>query len=454
MMNQTFVIDRILLKEKPLIPTSIDHTAKPWFPPIGNQGTEGSCTAWVIGYYMKTFQEAKEHGWDLSDPTALWTCRDKFFSPDFIYHLINGGEDQGSSAYDAINLICSLGACSWEKMPYDPNDSTSWPSEEAWREAPLYRGNSSGYEHLWLNTNDDIIDLKNWIASDHLSAVVVDTWKYPTLTNDDLWTLDNYVDPSPDHLNTIVGYDDNVEYMEEGESRHGAFKIVNSWGEVGWEKVPDGCYWISYEALKQRIGYCMFYRDMIDYDPKLVASFNMNHSRRGECDVMIGLGDHNNPSAVKSFSSLTDGGIYPFCANNIIIDVTEFRDAGAVYNQSLFLKVYDGGGSTKGTILNFSIESYQYYNSTIPCLVVTSDLPPVITATNAFVHIDVFLRAPADLDGNGRVAINDIITAVIAYGARPGDSTWNPEADLAPRYGVVDIIDLVTIAYHYGETYL
>lgn len=41
-----------------------------------------------------------------------------------------------------------------------------------------------------------------------------------------------------------------------------------------------------------------------------------------------------------------------------------------------------------------------------------------------------------------------------SYGSRDGESNWNPEADLAPQYGIIDILDLVTIASHYGETYL
>jgi len=142
-MDEAYIVERIFLDEGIQLPSSVDHTTKPWFPPIGNQDGEGSCTAWAVGYYMKTFQEAKDHGWDLSG--AVWEggdlgeptpeYQDKIISPDFIYHLINSGVDEGSNPYLAINLVCSVGACSWEKMPYDPDDHSSWPSEEAWREA-------------------------------------------------------------------------------------------------------------------------------------------------------------------------------------------------------------------------------------------------------------------------------------------------------------------------------
>ena len=131
---------------------AVDQSATQWFPPIGSQGAQGSCVAWSVGYYVKTFQEAKEHGWDLSE--ASWvggysgqpteSYQNMIMSPAFVYNLINGGEDQGSSFYEAIRLVCFIGASSWEKMPYNAADHTTWPSEAAWIEAAAYRGNSSG----------------------------------------------------------------------------------------------------------------------------------------------------------------------------------------------------------------------------------------------------------------------------------------------------------------------
>lgn len=100
----------------------------------------------------------------------------------------------------------------------------------------------------------------------------------------------------------IVGYDDNLEYTEEGETRYGAFKIANSWGVGGWENVDDCCYRISYEAMKQRVEYLQFYRDKIGYEPKLVASFNIDHSKRGECQVTFGIGSKSTPIQTKGFN--------------------------------------------------------------------------------------------------------------------------------------------------------
>jgi len=346
--NNLYKVEEIQLVQPVQAPSSVDHTTTPWFPPIGNQMSEGSCVAWAVGYYIKTFQEAKEHGWDLSQaewkgvgPTADY--QDKIFSPDFIYHLINGGLDQGSTFFDAINLVCAVGASSWKEMPYDTTNSTRWPSESAWREAPLYRG-TGGTEILELNTDEGLTSLKNWIASGHLAGITVDANQYSTLSNKDVWTLDWYENPSLNHANTIVGYDDNLEYTENGRSRQGAFKIANSWGVGLWEEnVPDGCYWISYGTMKQVVQECYFYRDLIGYSPVLVSTFRIEHSDRVQCEVSIGIGNHTNPVITKFFNEFVDGGHHPFGSNKIVFDITEFRNVTPIINQPFFMETYDGG---------------------------------------------------------------------------------------------------------------
>lgn len=45
----------------------------------------------------------------------------------------------------------------------------------------------------------------------------------------------------------------------------------------------------------------------------------------------------------------------------------------------------------------------------------------------------------------------DLVMLANAYGSKPGDSNWNPNADLAPPYGIIGLTDLVTLAVHYGQ---
>jgi C1A family cysteine protease len=362
----SYTVDNVDTQAGDAAPAAVDMSATPWFPPIGNQGSQGSCVAWAVGYYVKTFQEAKEHGWDFSG--ASWTggyygqptvsYQNEIMSPAFIYNLCNGGVNNGLSYYGAMQLVCFVGDCSWEKMPYNLSTYTAWPSEQAWTEAPLYRGNSSGYQYMSLSSDSGLTNLKDFIASGNLAVISVDANKYGGLTSADMWTLDNYANPNTNHANTIVGYNDSKSYTENGTTHYGAFKVANSWG-VGFsgEKIRDGFYWISYEAMKQRVGSCMFYYDMIGYQPQLLATFKIDHTIRSDCSIRIGMGNPTSPTATKSFSQYIDGGSHPFCPNNIVIDITEFMNyVPTVFGQSFYLRITDSGTSAVGNVTKFAVD--------------------------------------------------------------------------------------------------
>ncbi|MDC7224749.1 MAG: hypothetical protein PQJ60_13470, partial [Spirochaetales bacterium] len=162
------------------LPDKVDLSDSDYFPPVGNQGSEGSCAAFSTVYYIHTYMEAREHGWDLSGVT--WNTSsstssggepdsmlDNIFSPDFVYHQINNGGDNGSSTYLALETLIREGCATWNTMPYDTTDSTSWPEEAAWREAPLYRSDTDSYYtgssysnigFFYMDEEDDILFLK------------------------------------------------------------------------------------------------------------------------------------------------------------------------------------------------------------------------------------------------------------------------------------------------------
>lgn len=204
------------------LPYSVDHSGSVYFPPIGNQGSEGSCVAFSLGYYTSTFYEARDRNWNLSG--AAWeggfygapsdSYQDRIFSPDFVYHQINGGRDTGCSYVDAINLIARLGICSWRRMPYSVSDHTSWPLENAWREAPRYRSRNETVGVISVEDDQDINALKSYISSGYLISISIDASKYAYLTANDVWNTKNYTNPNTNHANTIVGYDDTFDGTE------------------------------------------------------------------------------------------------------------------------------------------------------------------------------------------------------------------------------------------------
>ena len=374
--------------------SSVDHTSSKYFPPIGNQGYEGSCVCFAVGYYTKTFQEAKEHDWDLSG--ANWTggatgnpttkYQDKIMSPEFIYHQINGGVDRGSYYSSAMDLCHRIGVSSWKEMPYSCLDHTSWPAEDAWREAPLYR-TAQGYNYLWIYppyNSKGMKTLKTWLDNDNLAVISVDAYKYSKLNSNDLWTNSSYTYPSTNHANTVVGYDDNFgPYYENNQWNYGAFKVANSWG-TGWtgDNNNDGCYWISYECMKFRVGYCFMFNDRLNYEPELISVFELDHNYRGECNITVGMGSILNSTNTKRFDDWYndyDGGDHPFPNNNMVLDITELNTSKSFYGQNLFLKVYDYGSATNGTIKNFTIEHYNDYKTGIPQGLSKSNDPPIST---------------------------------------------------------------------------
>ena len=354
------------------LPESVDLSTSSYFPPIGDQGQQGSCASFATGYYCKTYQEAKEHNWDLSG--AAWiggsdNCnisdpyKGKVMSPAFVYNTINGGEDIGSDFETPINLICNVGVCSWQNMPYYWQDCTRWPTEAAWSEAPMYRSNDTySYQYLYANTTEGLVNLKNWLAAGNPAIIAVDAydnlWNYTThskaLGSQDLMTNDTYIVGELDHAATIVGYDNLFAYNEGGEVHHGAIKIANSWGiDSTWENIPDGYYWISYAALMKLStpdNPVMLFKNLDNYQPELTATFNVSHETAGDCVVAFGLGNWDAPLAFKNFSAYITGGDRLFCANNIVLDLSEFKaNLISNYNQQFFIQVYDNGAGTQGT---------------------------------------------------------------------------------------------------------
>ncbi|MBE0519972.1 right-handed parallel beta-helix repeat-containing protein [Candidatus Bathyarchaeota archaeon] len=84
------------------------------------------------------------------------------------------------------------------------------------------------------------------------------------------------------------------------------------------------------------------------------------------------------------------------------------------------------------------------------------DTPYVINADNQDKYPLMEPWSPimlvGDVNHDGVVNINDIVLIASIYGCEEGEPYWNPEADLAPPYGKIDIYDLVTCVYHYGQT--
>jgi hypothetical protein len=294
-----------------VLPRWVDHSAG--MPPVGDQGSQGSCTAWAVGYYYKSYQERLEHGWSLDDPARQ-------FSPAFIYNQINGGYDYGSWFGDAFQLLCEQGGASMALFPYNAGDWISWPSEAAYDSALPYRCQ----EWHWIDVSDDagIQAVKQRL--DTGDNVVIGLLVYSNYDNINQYDTTFCVseisgDIRGGHANCIVGYDDD-RMTSDGQ---GAFRVVNSWGP-GWGN--GGYYWFSYQALKDpRTSYqAAFYSDdRIGYQPTLKIKAKVTHSLRNTVEMTAGIGPDSSPLWTKPFYASYGGGPRPFPQNYMVFDLSE-----------------------------------------------------------------------------------------------------------------------------------
>ncbi len=296
-------------------------------PPVGNQGAQGSCTAWATGYYYKSYQEGQEHSsWDLS-------TTDHQFSPAFIYNQINGGTDDGSSISAAMQLMTEKGCATLADVPYSAADFKSWPSEYAggaqiWLDAMPFRADS--YEWWPTTTEIDLAALKHQLDLGEPFVIGIPIYDdFAAKIADD----DYYERPADDaeitgyHAICIVGYDDDkdrgdaddsdgdgdidadddasgeLDPDEDDQDIFGGFLFINSWGS-GW--AGDGKAYLSYGFVMGLIdpinadgeteefegaGPAFFMTDKIGYQPSAWAECDLPCESRDDVELTIGRQD-------------------------------------------------------------------------------------------------------------------------------------------------------------------
>ncbi|MCK9266087.1 FG-GAP-like repeat-containing protein [bacterium] len=342
-------------------------------PVVTNQGSLGSCAAYSTCYYMKTYQEAKERGWENPDPK---TEPEKVASPAWGYNIAPRSESFGGMAVNhfvVADYICEYGIASWEEMPYNPEDYDweAWPTQDVWKRGLKWRGKQAGI--IKVDTPEGIEALKEYLAEGNVAIISTPVYSnfdvYPNgnYTNNNVFYANTNDDYRGGHALTVVGYDDNKTYYDsiEGKEKKGAFLLVNSWGtDWGVEELTmgtKGFIWIAYDFfLSKKNGDpdALIMIDRIDYKPKLFATIGINHTRGRNLTSHIMAGNKDlleypiqNPIWIKE--ALPHSNQYPL-NSRIVIDLTDFAHYG---NLAWYLQVFHisqiGG---EGEINHFSIQ--------------------------------------------------------------------------------------------------
>lgn len=217
-----------------VLPTRVDLSDH--LPPVGSQGSQGSCVAWVVGYYYKTYQEAVERGWST-------TSAEHQFSPAYIYNQRSTSDcsnrNTGMSFWDAFTITKNQGVAPLSLFPYNPADACTQPNDAVRAAAYPYR--AEGFE--FVNYGQDLDVLKRLLAQGKPVAVAI-----PVYESFYRITAQNPVlePPAPGetlyggHGMLMVGYDDAI----------GGFLTVNSWGP-NWGL--NGYLYLSYDFVRHNV---------------------------------------------------------------------------------------------------------------------------------------------------------------------------------------------------------
>ena len=247
------------------LPDSVDNSQSPYFPPIDDQESLGSCVAWAQVYYQYTYTMNKAMG--------VTTTADNAFSPKFAYNYVNTGEDGGSSNEAVYEFMQYHGNVPISMVPYD-DDYLSWtPTENVWKTAIEYK--LKDYQNFDIIGNDDtkitspddedLLPIKTALNNGEVLAMSTFANCFRTAKlkeNADAPENSKYLnekvvtqlyDYKGGHRMAVVGYNDNLwidinknDKVDSGEM--GAFKVANSWGADYGNK---GFIWVSYDSINQ-----------------------------------------------------------------------------------------------------------------------------------------------------------------------------------------------------------
>jgi C1A family cysteine protease len=338
------VVDAV---EDPMpLASSYDLSSSPYFPKIGNQGSQGSCAAWASTYYAYGFLEALDNGWS----NASLGSTQQLLSPAWTYNMVNGGSDSGSSYSANMQVIVDWGVSTMAKMPYNQNDCTSWGSPQAFREAPLHRAASTHY--IPYNGQATVDQLKSLVQNQVPVDLALDAYQLGPAFTDGNYIVSSteYSSAITNHAQTIVGFNDAI--TDDGDV--GAFRIANSWGS-GWG--DHGYYWLTYSALMEMGSslYLYYITDLVDYQPSMLATWHFDASPNRDVSLELGLkqGTSKLVASYPYYRTDASHGLPSYLS----LDISEFLPFYSSSADDFYLKV--GSGSASGTISSFKVELYE-----------------------------------------------------------------------------------------------
>ena len=313
------------------LPSAIDNSQLPAFPPIRSQGRLGSCAAFSTIYYQATHMIGMARGWDQS---GAQNSNDYRFAPNWGYNMLNHGRDGGSSTGENITMISDHGVPTWSQWPYS-SDYLKWSTDpNLWRSALNNRIGSRGVLNNF-HTPEGMYRLKQLLVNGYVlnMSTHVSSWQRARINDDPSTSADDafvgqYIllqqtGYEGGHAMTIVGYNDDIWLDINGNGvvdpgERGALKIANSWGTSDWN---GGFRWLAYDAIHAdsqvtgwtqsstrtpAISRILWVTPRVSYTPLLLVEFDVSHPLRRQMAVSLDRTDVDQaePSAPRYLTAL------------------------------------------------------------------------------------------------------------------------------------------------------
>lgn len=202
-------------------------------PPVIDQGGEGSCVAFGVGYATRSAEQYYRTG------ATSYSLTNNVFSPEFLYNQIKFGTDceSGSAMQPALDFIVANGISTYQSMPYSgSNGCILMPTSAQTSEALNYK--ISGYSKIYTT---DRVSIKAMVSQKHpvIITILADN-SFISAKAGFIWKTYSGSGSLP-HCIAICGYDDAKN----------AYKVMNSWG-TSWGDA--GYSWIDYDFFTTRTG--------------------------------------------------------------------------------------------------------------------------------------------------------------------------------------------------------
>ena len=201
-------------------------------PPIGDQGSLGSCVHWAGTYYTKSANMKR------MNPALNLTQTSNQCSPKFTYNLSNAGADNGGYGHEPYEIFMRYGVASLAQLPYN-TDYTTLPTVANFVEGLHRRTTNYVWLWDWNPTATQINELKAWLDAGGVASCGVyaessfDAWG----KGDAPWVGSTCTIDDINHMVTVCGYGT------------GYYLVANSWttsfGSNGYI-VVDSDYFENY----------------------------------------------------------------------------------------------------------------------------------------------------------------------------------------------------------------